>query len=581
MDDHAKKKNRSQREKELLEETQTEMFGLEGADAPAPDTSPELQVPAPRQPRTKTLQPEAPLVETVELGQETDTPPALLDETATDLAPLDDAPEDPDLHLAREIEIVEVTPAEPEPDETDSELMELAEPEPRTFHDFDTDPEPDAMVPVAPAYLPIEPVADPDDPDTATDAAFGTEANDPDPETEQESADQAPVLAPSKPEPVNLEAETVSDSEESADNELAGAPGASATSHSMDRSPEGDRSLSNKQRFRGHVLLATVAVGVEMSSVVVALGYGTPGMLLLAGGLHIAAAGLSLLAARRRRSAPLGPVEKDLVFFTALLVPVFGPALAWSMPHEISPEKVENAHEMFERYEEHVKPAAPDYERTLFTGDYEKDLARELDAESYHEVLRHGSTDQKRNALRRLADLGEPKHFLLIRSCLLDPEHEVRLYAYSELDRSAQRFEQTIAKRSKEVEQGSESEEALLPLTEAYFDYAASGIQDEEMAAFYFRSAERFAARMSGSVEGVWMRAAALARLKEFEQAEAMLATLGAAEQAHPRSCVVRADIAFRRRDFAAARAEAATMRAGGSEPPPWLAALETEENRS
>ena len=151
MDEHENRK-KARREEELLDETRTEIFGLDGADAAAPETSPELQLPAP--------EPEPPTNadETVELGQETDSLSAPLDETATDLTPLDDAPEDPDLHLVREIEIVEEPWAEPDPDQTDAELLELAEPEPQTFHDLETDPEPDTMVPVAPLSPPIEPV---------------------------------------------------------------------------------------------------------------------------------------------------------------------------------------------------------------------------------------------------------------------------------------------------------------------------------------------------------------------------------------------------------------------------------------
>ena len=322
-------------------------------------------------------------------------------------------------------------------------------------------------------------------------------------------------------------------------------------------------------------MLATGASALEVLAVGVAMGFGTATMLLLALALHVGASFLSLFAARKRRD-DLSEVENDLVLFTALCVPFFGPPMAWTMPFEERPDgPVENAHEVFERYAEHVKPAAPDYERTLFTGDYARDMARELDCESYHEVLRHGSTDQKRNALVRLADLGQPQHFRLIRHCLLDPEHEVRLYAYNELDRAARTFESVIAKCSKRVDAGDRDAESLLPLAQAYFDYAASGILDTEMAAFYFRSAERFASELSGVLEALWLKAAALARLREFDAAKEVLAALPPEARNHPKSCLVRADMAFRSRDFAAAREEAALIRQYGEEPPDWLAALE------
>ena len=227
----------------------------------------------------------------------------------------------------------------------------------------------------------------------------------------------------------------------------------------------------------------------------------------------------------------LSRVESDLVLAAALLVPLFGPCLAWALPAAVREEdSEENAHEAFVKYSEHVKPALPDYERTLFTGDYEKDVARELDAESYHEVLRHGETDQKRNALRRLAEMGEAKHFRLIRQCLFDPEHEVRLYAYSELERSSRIYEEGIAKRAKHLKKNPTDPEALVEMAQTYFEYAASGIHDEQMGAFYFRSAERYAtdARRQGMTapEPVWLRSRALSRLGDFAGAREALQSL-------------------------------------------------------
>ena len=326
-------------------------------------------------------------------------------------------------------------------------------------------------------------------------------------------------------------------------------------------------------RARPFVLVGTLGAGIELAAAFCGLGYNSIGMLAVAGVLHVAASLLAVKAARLRRP-DLAIVERDLVFLATLFVPIFGAALAWTLPHAEAPDEVEDAHQMFLRYAEHVKPAALDYERTLFTGDYERDLARELDAESHLEVLRHGSIDQKRNALRKLADLGEPRHFGLIRRCLLDTEHEVRLYAYTELERCGRIFEDEIAKRSRELRRDESDSETLLSLAQAYFDYAASGVHDEEMAAFYFRSAERFARRVADGPEAAWLRAGALARLKEYDEAEAVLNTLGEREAALARSCLERADVAFRRRDFATAREEADRIKQIGDELPDWLAAL-------
>jgi len=361
--------------------------------------------------------------------------------------------------------------------------------------------------------------------------------------------------------------------------------------------------------FRLVYLIVGAAVAAELAAIHTAVVLNRADMLPAALGLHILAALLALLAARRRRPG-LSTVEGDTVLVTAFFVPLFGPAVGWTLPApprsededdeaEEDPsepetqadpdsegeepvdleDSIENAHAIFERYSAHVKPDLPDYERTLFTGDYERDLARELDAESYHEVLRHGNTDQKRNALRRLADMGAPRHFALVRRCLLDPEHEVRLYAYSELERCGRVFEEEIAKRSRELDRRPGKPEALLALARVQFAYADTGIHDVEMAAFYFRTAARFATQARAAApndpEPIWIEARALARLKEYAEAETCLERLSPEQQEMVQSCIARADVAFRKRDFDAARTEAEKLRAQEAELPCWLAALE------
>jgi len=331
-------------------------------------------------------------------------------------------------------------------------------------------------------------------------------------------------------------------------------------------------------RARPLVLLATLAVALEATAALcvvflndlVWLGAGT--------GLHVAAALIAWWAAGFRRD-DLCPAERDLVLYTGLLVPLFGPPLAWALPRPKDAQAAKNAHRVFEEYSEHVKPPRPDYERTLFTGDYAADLARELDAESYHEVLRHGSTDQKRNALRRLAELGEPHHFDLIRKCLVDPEHEVRLYAYSELERSSRPFEEAIAASAKTLKVDPDDREATEEMARTYLNYAGTGIHDASMAAFYFRAAQRYAgtARALGAEgpEMAWIEACALGRVGEFAAAETALAALPFSEQEQSRTCLIRAELAFLRRDYAMARVQAEQLKATGTALPGWLAALE------
>jgi hypothetical protein len=181
--------------------------------------------------------------------------------------------------------------------------------------------------------------------------------------------------------------------------------------------------------------------------------------------------------------------------------------------------------------------------------------------------------------------MGAPRHFDLVRRCLLDPEHEVRLYAYSELERCGRVFEEEIAKRSRELDKRPGKPDALLALARAQFAYADSGIHDSGMAAFYFRTAARFATQARAAApndpEPIWIEARALARLKEYEEAETCLERLTPEQQEMPETCIARADVAFRKRDFEAARAEAEKLRAQDAELPGWLAALEVRHEES
>ncbi len=294
--------------------------------------------------------------------------------------------------------------------------------------------------------------------------------------------------------------------------------------------------------------------------------------------LHIFGVYLSLLAARLRRRGDISEAETDIVLTAAAFVPGFGPAIAWSLPRPTSAEAVENAHEVIERYHDHVKPVVPDYERSLFTGDPDKDLARKLDAESFREVLAHGDTDQKRSALFRLAELGAPHHIALIRDCLVDDDGEVRLYAYGELDRLTRVFEEEIGKSRRAVEAREADFEPRLRLSNAHFDLSASGVLDPRTASFHFRAAANEAqiARNlgPGELEPVLAEARAHARLGDLDAAANCLDEVPDALRGDASVCLARAEVAFSRRDFAGARIEAGALLMTETELPGWLQAI-------
>jgi len=333
------------------------------------------------------------------------------------------------------------------------------------------------------------------------------------------------------------------------------------------------------------LLLVGATALAEAAAVLLLLAGRTTPAVAASAPLHALAAFLSLRAAMRSRG-PLPPVEKDLVLLCAAAVPLFGPAIAWSIPpRRAEPRPAEGKRggaaeeaSLFDRYADHVKPHIPDSERTVFSGNYEKDLARELDIESYVEVLRHGKTDQKRNALKRLADLGEPRHLRLVRERLEDPDQEVRLYAYSELERLSRVHEDRIMRLRKATAAPESAPEESRALAQAHFDYGASGIQDEEMAAYHFRLAQKHAtqARARGDADPAccWIESLALARLKDPRGALEALDRLDPAARALAQTRIAYAELAYRDRDFDRVRDEAEALVQANAEIPDWMKAL-------
>lgn len=326
-------------------------------------------------------------------------------------------------------------------------------------------------------------------------------------------------------------------------------------------------------------VLVAAAGASETAAVVLVLGT-LGGLAPLVGAFAHAAAALLCLAAAKRSRGEISKVERDLVLLASVFLPLFGAPVAWTIPpRRARARKGEKGDaSMFDRYADHVKPQVPESERTVFSGDYGRDLARELDIESYVEVLRNGRTDQKRNALRRLADLGAPRHLALVRRCLVDPDHEVRLYAYSELERLARVHEDRIMKRRGAASAPDADPKEVLALAEAHFEYGSSGIPDAEMAAYHFRLADRHAsaARARGNADPacVWIRSLALGRLEDPDAAEKCLDELDAPSRALPRTRIVYAELAYRRRDFSRVREEACALASANAEIPGWMKAL-------
>ena len=351
-------------------------------------------------------------------------------------------------------------------------------------------------------------------------------------------------------------------------------------------------------------LLGIVAILVEIGSVYYALRDPTGSQMLAALLFHLCASILSLVAARL--SGVKGGRDCDAVLMTALFVPLFGPALAWMMPVQDDAEALA-ARVMLEQVESRLEQGA-DYARPLYQGDFEADLARQVNSVSYYEVLETGDLEQKRDALRKLARLGEPRHLALLMRTLEDPEQELRLCAYLELDRVRQRHERTIAKRQKaveawkaweqwlaDVEQYGEQGAAAMPamdeetarsdpeqlrtaLARAHLDYAVSGCLDVTMRQFRLDCCLQVCA--AALARDAWndrvmvIEAQALCERGFPEEAELSLQRVSPEFRAHPALRSLLARICFERRDFAAAKKLGDEMLEDHMDPPPWLQAL-------
>ena len=299
--------------------------------------------------------------------------------------------------------------------------------------------------------------------------------------------------------------------------------------------------------------------------------------------LHLVSVVLVAVAALLR-GAQRG-VELDAVVVIATFVPVVGPALAWTFPSGKSKDGVANAHAVFESYEAATKSQKPSYRPAIFTGNFEKDLSREINTVSYAEVLRRGTLEQKRNLLRTLGRRATHRDLEMIRQCLFDDEQEIRLCAYAEIDRLSRQHETEVAKLKSECEAetsaDSPAEEQLVNLAEAQLNYACSGIMDEEMAKFWLMETEKSADAVLTSNPGNWRAARTKAKCKseskDYEGAIQCLDDLPSPKSDRPEIWLARAEVAFRTRDFSTARKQANKLRSKRLQLPPWLAALGQE----
>ncbi len=204
------------------------------------------------------------------------------------------------------------------------------------------------------------------------------------------------------------------------------------------------------------------------------------------------------------------------------------------------------------------------------------DLQRELAVNSYTQVVRHGSLEEKRNLLRRLAQLGTPRHVSIVRQFLFEDEPELRLCAYAELARIGQRHEHRIAELRRAAEScppGPGAATALAAFAAANRAYAQSGVLDDEMAKYWGDQAEQIAQRaIAADAECLAAQCTLALTLADRGALDEAWRVVGAwPEQIAAEVEIARAEVAFRRRDRANCRTAAQRITSAGAELPEWL----------
>lgn len=324
---------------------------------------------------------------------------------------------------------------------------------------------------------------------------------------------------------------------------------------------------SEQHRTKSATALAClVGVVAGCTGVIGAMGmWIAPSVQMTAGAitLHVVAALLARFAAR---CAGASACETDLVLVLALVVPLFGPALVWSLAFRGDPGKTQNAHAAFEEEMAAVHP------------ELNIELERELLVRSHAQILRHGSLEEKRNLLRQLTRIGERRYLLLLRRFLRDPEPELRLCAYAELARESQQREEHIGRLRVHVAEIDASDAtaraaAFAKLAEANRDYGTSGLVDADMGEYWLEQACRIAQdaidvdASCRAAQCAW--ALAKAELGDVEVAWNVIVDWP--DDVEPEHDLARAELAFRRRDRGTCLAVADRLNLRGVEMPVWL----------
>ena len=216
--------------------------------------------------------------------------------------------------------------------------------------------------------------------------------------------------------------------------------------------------------------------------------------LVFGAGLHALAVVLVGWMPPSLKTVQRSAVELRIGQVLSLAVPVIGPLVALMLRTRSARLRRQMQTQLEDFYAQFLdKPMTP-RARSPFKGEFEDDVDRLSDAESFATVLRYGTADHRRGVLRRLGEHEGPQAMALLRHCLTSPNGEIALFAYGQLDQTEQELSRRIVAAEKRLRSHPEDGNAQTDLAEAHRAMARSGALDEQSSRWHEQEALRIAA---------------------------------------------------------------------------------------
>jgi tetratricopeptide (TPR) repeat protein len=131
------------------------------------------------------------------------------------------------------------------------------------------------------------------------------------------------------------------------------------------------------------------------------------------------------------------------------------------------------------------------YEDTISSGSVDEMIHRELEIQSYIDIIRGPNLALKKALIGKIIDEYEwtPHAVELLKTALDDEEYEIRSYASTALSEVEDRINQHIRKLEENLGRDQENTTLKLKLARSYLDYVKLGLLDDGSADRYLKSA--------------------------------------------------------------------------------------------